>query len=97
MIADSDDSAHWFCLRSQTKREHIAAALLEAIDGIHVFCPRIRVYRKTKLGKKQFTEALFPAYLFAKFNALQHYRQVIHTAGVSGIVGSGQKCVIQKM
>jgi transcriptional antiterminator RfaH len=94
MIADSKHSAHWFCLRSQTKREHIAAALLGAIEGIEVFCPRIRVYKKTKLGKKPYTEALFPSYLFAKFNAQQHYRQVIHTPGVTGIIGTGKKRVI---
>jgi transcriptional antiterminator RfaH len=94
MIAESNHSAHWFCLRSQTKREHIAAAHLSAIAGIEVFCPRIRVYKKTKLGKKPYTEALFPAYLFAKFNAQQHYRQVIHIPGVTGIVGSGHKRVI---
>lgn len=94
MIADSKHSAHWFCLRSQPKREHIAAALLGAIEGIEVFCPRIRVYKKTKLGKKPYTEALFPSYLFAKFNAQQHYRQVIHTPGVTGIIGTGKKRVI---
>ena len=94
MIADSKHSAHWFCLRSQTKREHIAAALLGAIEGIEVFCPRIRVYKKTKLGKKPYTEALFPSYLFAKFNAQQHYRQVIHTPGVTGIIGTGRKRLI---
>lgn len=94
MMNASKHSAYWFCLRTQTKREHIAAALLGAIDGIEVFCPRIRVYKKTKLGKKPYTEALFPAYLFAKFNAQQHYRQVIHTPGVRGIIGSGHKRVI---
>ena len=94
MTAESNHNAHWFCLRSQTKREHIAAALLGAIEDIEVFCPRIRAYKKTKLGKKPYTEALFPAYLFAKFDAQQHYRQVIHTPGVTGIIGTGQKRVI---
>ncbi|MFP4261660.1 MAG: transcription termination/antitermination protein NusG [Opitutales bacterium] len=84
----------WYCLRTQRKREHIAAALLDRIDGVAVFCPRISQFKKTKTGKKRFTEAMFPSYIFANFDYTTQYRQVIHSQGVSRLVENGDKRVI---
>jgi transcriptional antiterminator RfaH len=81
----------WFCLRTQTKREHIAAAILSKIDKVEVYCPRISQIKKTRTGKKRFVEAMFPGYIFAKFSLADNYRRVIHTQGVSGIVGRGDR------
>jgi transcriptional antiterminator RfaH len=91
MLNDPAERYEWFCLRSQPKREHIAAAMLARIGNIDVFCPRISQLKMTRNGKKRFVEALFPSYLFAKFSPIQHYRQVIHTAGITGIVGRGNQ------
>lgn len=85
---------HWHCLRTQIKREHIAASFLRQIDGIEVFCPRINIVKKTRAGKKRFLEALFPGYIFAKFNYSEQYRQVMHTQGVTSIVENGSKRVV---
>ena len=79
----------WFCLRSQTKREHIAAAMLRRLEDVEPFCPRISKVRKTKTGKKRFTEAMFPGYLFARFVFRDYYRQVIHTHGVTRMIEHG--------
>ena len=88
----------WFCLRTQTKREHIAAAILSNIDSMETFCPRISQIKKTKTGKRRFVEAMFPGYIFARFSLQDHYRRVIHSPGVSGIVGRGdQKAVPEKL
>lgn len=87
----SEDVRDWFCLRSQTKREHIAAAMLSKIDGIEVFCPRISQIKKTRAGKKRFVEAMFPGYLFARFSFIKDYRQVIHTQGVTRLVQQGDR------
>lgn len=84
----------WFCLKAQIKREHIAAAHLQKIEGIEVFCPRIQQIKKTKAGKKRFVEALFPGYLFARFSLAQHYRRVIHTQGVTYLVKHGNRSAI---
>lgn len=81
----------WFCLRAQTKREHIAAAILSKVDGVESFCPRISQVKKTRTGKKRFVEALFPGYLFAKFSLRDNYRRVIHTQGVTGLVHQGER------
>lgn len=79
----------WFCLRTQTKREHIAAKLLDRHESVEVFCPRISQVRKTRTGKKRFVDALFPGYIFARFHYLSQYRLIIHTQGVTGIVQQG--------
>jgi len=81
----------WFCLRTQTKREHIAAAMLEQMHSTEVFCPRISQFKKTRIGKKRFIEALFPGYIFAKFSLTSDYRQVIHTQGVRYLVEQGNR------
>lgn len=80
----------WFCLRSQPKHEHIAAARLRQ-EGFEAFSPRIRFKRSTKRGPVWVTEALFPSYLFAKFNWIQSARQVHHSHAIIGIVHFGEK------
>jgi transcriptional antiterminator RfaH len=76
----------WYCLRSQPKHEHIAAAHLRLLQGVTVFCPRIRFKRPTRQGLVWVTEAMFPGYLFARFELAAMHRQVRYSHGVSGIV-----------
>lgn len=84
----------WYCLRTQTKREHIAAAILDKMDDVEVFCPRISQIKKTRTGKKRFVEAMFPGYIFAKFCFTTHSRQVVHSQGVTKMVQLGDRRVI---
>ena len=76
----------WYCLRSQPKHEYIAAAHLRLMDGVTVFCPRIRFKRPTRRGLVWVTEAMFPGYLFARFELALMHRHVRYAHGVSGIV-----------
>src|ERR1700731_4397534 len=76
----------WYCLRAQPKHEHIAAANLRTLEGVTVVCPRIRFKRTTRRGLVWVTEALFPGYLFARFELAKMHRQVRYAHGVSGIV-----------
>ena len=81
----------WYCLRSQPKHEHIAAAHLRMLDGVTVFCPRIRFKRATRQGLVWVTEAMFPGYLFARFELAEMHRQVRCAYGVSDIVRFGDR------
>lgn len=81
----------WFCIRTQPKREHIATANLRKIDGLEVLCPRIRFKRATRRGPVWVNEALFPGYLFAKFDWLPLKKAVQASHGVSTIVHFGAK------
>lgn len=83
----------WFCIRTQPKREHIAAGQLRRLEGVDVFCPRIRFQRSTKRGKVWFEEAMFPGYLFARFDMPAMLRAVSSSAGVCGLIRFGGECL----
>ena len=82
--------AAWFCLRSRPKHEHIAADYLRKI-GVETFLPRIRFKRVTRQGTVWTTEALFPNYLFARFDWQDSLRRVQAVRGVSGVVHFGKR------
>lgn len=88
------DSARWYCLRSRQKREHIAAAHLRMLDGVSVYCPRLRIQRMTRKGPAWFTEALFPGYLFGRFDRTERGKAVIYAPGIGGIVHFGKEPAI---
>src|SRR5438309_3426798 len=81
----------WFCIRAQPKHEHIAAAHLKTEPDIEVYLPRIRFKRSTRQGPVWFTEALFPNYLFARFDLAACLRKVHHARGVRGVVHFGDQ------
>ena len=79
----------WFCVRSQPKHEHVAAANLRRGLGVEVLNPRIRFKRATTRGPIWVTESVFPNYLFARFDWRLLLRDVQHTFGVAGVVHFG--------
>jgi transcriptional antiterminator RfaH len=81
----------WYCLRSLPKHEHIAAAHLRMLEGVAVFCPRIRFKRATRRGLVWVTEAMFPGYLFGRFELAEMHRHVLYSHGVSGFVRFGDR------
>lgn len=84
----------WHTIQSQKKHEHLAAAQLSAIDGVEIFCPRIRferLSRHSNKGKVRVTEALFPGYLFARFDYENLHRAVRYAPGVAKIVHFGDQ------
>ena len=66
----------WFCLKTQPKREHLAATALRRQFGVECFSPRLRFRRMTQRGPVWFVEAMFPGYLFAKFIYSTQHRAV---------------------
>lgn len=83
------DGAAWYCLRSKTKREHIAAAQLKNCEGVEVFCPRVRFQKTTRRGPVWWTEAMFPGYFMAHFDYESIGRQVTSSHGVTGMIRFG--------
>src|SRR5258708_24840489 len=78
--------AVWYCRRSKQKQEHIAAARLRRIKGVPVFFPRVRFKKGTRQGLVWVVEAMFPSYLFARFELAEMGRKVEYAHGVKGIV-----------
>lgn len=82
----------WYCLRTQPRREFVAAHNLRQRVSIDVFAPRIRVRRSSRAGLVgALAEALFPGYLFARFEYPQQLRHVVTTSGVTGVVSFGSQ------
>ena len=80
----------WFCLRAEGRREHLAGINLTRRNEVEAFAPRIRVRREGRVGGVHTTtEALFPGYLFARFNYPEQVRRVVSTTGVRGLVAFG--------
>ena len=91
MITTTFTSPEWFCVRTQTKREHIAAKHLREIEGVEVFCPRIKYRKATRRGKIWWLEPLFPGYILAKFNLHDMERAVTFCQGIRGLVRFGSE------
>ncbi|MGJ8642805.1 MAG: transcription termination/antitermination protein NusG [Luteolibacter sp.] len=91
MNAEEPNKALWYCVRTQTKREHIAARHLREIEGIEVFCPRIKYRKATRRGKIWWLEPLFPGYILAKFDIIEMERAVTFCQGVRGLVRFGSE------
>jgi len=81
----------WFCIKSQPKNEHLAAAALRRHMSVECFSPRIRYRKNTRRGPVWFTEAMFPSYLFARFVYPEQHKQVQYAPGVSTIVRFGSQ------
>src|SRR4026208_2096062 len=79
----------WFCVRSRTRQEHIAAASLKRMEGMEVVNPRIRFRRPTSRGPVWVTESMFPGYVFARFSLRQSLDVVRYSFGVAGVVHFG--------
>lgn len=79
----------WYCVRTQPKHEHIVAAGLRQLEDVEVFNPRIRQRRLTRRGPVWFTEALFPNYVFARFELEASLSCIRYAMGVSDVVHFG--------
>ena len=88
-MKDPDEGPQWFCVKTQPKREHIAAGHLRELEGVEVFCPRLRYRKATRRGKIWWIEALFPGYILAKFELIENERAVTYSTGVRGLVRFG--------
>jgi transcriptional antiterminator RfaH len=81
----------WFCLRTQIKHERLAAAHLRLMEDVEVLFPRMTFKRKWRQSVKEFTEPLFPNYLFARFNPCKALARVRHAYGVQTVVHFGNR------
>lgn len=82
-----DPQIAWYCVRTKPKSEHLAARHLQGFANLdEVFCPRIRYEKSTRRGKVWFVEALFPGYVFARFDLQSDLRAVNAASGVTGVL-----------
>lgn len=92
-LPPQSQTAHtaWFCLRTHLAREQIAATQLRQDGEIEVFLPRIRYERALRLKRIWVTEALFPNYIFARFDLATQGRRVRSARAVKDMVHFGNR------
>lgn len=83
--------AAWYCVRTQPRHEHIAAATLTRNLGLEVFHPRLRLERATRRGVVRVVEPLFPCYLFVRCSLGERLDDIRYVNGVSSLVHFGHK------
>jgi transcriptional antiterminator RfaH len=83
------EQKRWYCVKTQTKRERLAAEHLRDVEGVEVLCPILRYRKATRRGQVWWQEALFPGYILAQFSLLDSERSVINCHGVRGLVKFG--------
>jgi transcriptional antiterminator RfaH len=82
----------WYCVHTHCMREHIAAGWLQSQLQVETYLPRIKFRRKERRRVVWTTEALFPTYLFARFDLATVLQQVQCVPGVIGLVRFGSHC-----
>lgn len=81
-IKQFPEGEHWYCVRTKPKKERMAAAAVASLHGLEVFCPQIRFRRKTARGPVWFQEAMFPGYVFVRFDMFEMKRAVSYAPNV---------------
>ena len=78
----------WYVIQTKTKKELEAKSYL-SMKGVEVFSPTMEIV--SARGGKMVSEqrALFPGYLFGRFNLLEDYSLVRWGRGVRKLVGFG--------
>ncbi|MGZ5002537.1 MAG: transcription termination/antitermination NusG family protein, partial [Chthoniobacterales bacterium] len=90
-MTNATDDPVWYCIHTAPKQESKVVILLQREVGVETFAPKIR-FRRGRAGRPiWWTEALFPGYVFARFDHFRQHRQIRARPGVSTIVHFGKK------
>lgn len=81
----------WYALQVACRKELSIAGQLEG-RGLECFVPQYKSLRKWSDRTKEVQQALFPGYLFSRFDYSQR-QGVVTTAGVLQVVGNGRVAV----
>ncbi len=79
---------NWYALQVKCRKEPSIAAQIEG-RGFECFLPKYKSIRKWSDRTKELQQALFPGYLFCRFD-YENRQSVVTTAGVLQVVGNGR-------
>ncbi len=71
------NSFNWYAVNTKPRQEDFAERMITQI-GVETFYPKINDRK-----------SLFPGYLFAKYNPIEHFRKIRYTKGVRDVVSYG--------
>jgi transcription antitermination factor NusG len=81
----------WYALQVNCRKEPSIASQIEG-RGFECFLPTYKSLRKWSDRTKEINQALFPGYLFCRFE-YQERQPIMTTAGVVQVVGNGRTAV----
>lgn len=87
-------SENWYCLYTKPQKEPQVAAFCADQLGLATYFPRLRQYRVIRRQKRLVTSALFPRYLFCRFDAATLFRAVRYAPDVAYVVSAAGKPLV---
>ena len=81
-----NEELQWFCIKCKPRQESAAKRSILRDIGAEVFCPMLRFERARRSGRVRVTEAMFPGYLFARFNYRNQHRHFGPCLGFSPLL-----------
>lgn len=79
---------HWVAVNTKPHHERQAEAYISQL-GVECFLPQLEERKIVRRVQKSCVGPLFPGYLFARIDPLEHYRMVKYAKGVRTIVAFG--------
>ncbi len=81
---------NWYCVYTKPKHEDIVCTRISALSEIECLNPKLKTGKFVRKKYLEFTEPLFPCYLFMKFNASKYYHLINNTRGVKRVLCNGE-------
>ena len=85
------DGLNWYALQVHARKEQLVASQLEN-RSLECFLPTYKSLRKWSDRTKELQQALFPGYVFCRFN-YENRQPVVMTNGVKQVVGNGKAAI----
>ena len=85
------EGLNWYALHVHARKEQLVASQLEN-RSLECFLPTYKSLRKWSDRTKEIQQALFPGYVFCRFD-YESRQPVVMTAGVTQVVGNGKVAI----
>jgi len=89
--SSKSEGLRWYALQVHTRKEQLVASQLEN-RSLECFLPTYKSLRKWSDRTKEIQQALFPGYVFCRFD-YENRQTVVMTTGVTQVVGNGKSAI----
>jgi transcription antitermination factor NusG len=89
--SSKSEGLRWYALQVHARKEQLVASQLEN-RSLECFLPSYKSLRKWSDRTKEIQQALFPGYVFCRFD-YENRQPVVMTTGVTQVVGNGKSAI----
>ncbi len=82
---------NWYCLHTKPQKEALTALYLNESLGLETYFPQLKRQRVIRRVRRTVMSALFPRYLFCRFDAAYQYRSVRYAPDILDVVRFGEQ------